>query len=80
MIPLQVAIIHRKTLNKIFPAALISRPSCKRNKVSSEKVENVVKAPKKPISINALTSDPKVKRSVSNMKAMPIKKEPTKKD
>ncbi len=73
-----MAMRQRKTLNKILPAALISNPSCKSMRVSKEKVENVVKAPKKPIKTKALTSDPKVKRSVSNIKAIPIKKEPIK--
>ena len=76
MIPIQVAKIHKNTLNKIFPAAFTSRPSCKSIKVSRENVEKVVKAPKKPIRIKALTSEPRVKRSVSKIKAIPIKKEP----
>lgn len=40
---------HSSTFKRTFNNAFIISPCCNNNKVSNENVENVVKAPKKPI-------------------------------
>ncbi len=74
--PHQVARMHKNILMSTLLIAFINKPSCNKNNVSNEKVENVVKAPKKPTMIKARTSDPNVNFSVSRTKAIPIKKDP----
>ena len=49
--PTPAANIHKLTLSNTFIMALNSSPCCINNNVSSEKVEKVVNAPKKPIPI-----------------------------
>ena len=75
--PNQVAAKHKATLKNIFKAARVNSPDSSRDKVSREKVEKVVNAPKKPIMITPRHSADNTLRSKIKVKNKPINKEPS---
>ena len=75
--PRKHAKMHKNTLRNALANALTKLPCCNKLNVSNEKVEKVVKPPRKPTNIVNRSSSDTVTRSNNIKDKKPINKDPT---